>query len=187
MMTSLQTALAAALSAACVTSCSAQADFPDVRNSNGTALNASDYTGAFTMVLDSAAAADHNADLGVPVDISLRPAPSASDGAGEGGLNLDASQDTRQYYHVELFTDAGEITRCTVQEGGPDGSYSDARCRRVDQVIQIVVSGGSAGRLIFEVAKEQDGAPLAGRGFMNHPALPVSPSIGAVTLTALPG
>lgn len=183
MMTRLQTALAAALSAACLTSCTAQADFPDVRNSNGAALDASDYTGAFTMVLDSSAAAAHNADLGIPVDINLRPDPSASD----GDLNLDASQDTRQFYHVELFTDGGEITRCTVQESGPDGSYSDARCRRVDQVIQIVVSGGSAGRLVFEVAKEQDGAPLAGRGFMNHPALPVSPSIGAVTLTAVPG
>lgn len=158
--------------------CSAQADFPDVRASAGLPLSPEDYTGAFVMTLDLRAAAEHNSDLGVPVDITLRSSPS-----GSGPADMNAPEETLQFYHVELFTESGAVTRCTVQEGDSDGAYSNAACRRAGDIVQIVVSGAETARLIFEVAKPQDGGPLTGRGFLQHPVLPVSPSIGAVTLT----
>lgn len=156
--------------------CSAQAEFPDTRAPAGLVLTPEDYTGAFVMVLDSRDAAEHNAELGMPVDVSLRPEP------GEG-VDLNAAAQAEQSYHVELTTEGGAVTRCTVQEDDRDGSYAEAICRREGDILQIVVSGTSTGRLVFELAKPEDGGPLSGRGFLQHPVLPVSPSIGSVTLT----
>ncbi|KAA5803308.1 hypothetical protein F1654_05705 [Alkalicaulis satelles] len=172
--------LASALMALSVTACSAQAGFPDTRIDPGMPLAPEDYSGAFALVLDPRDAPAHNEDLGMPVDVTVQ-SPAGPPGA------MEADGAELQTYHVELFVSDGAITRCTVQDNSPDGDYTDASCRRTGHIVQIVVSGTEAGRLIFELAKPEAGGLLSGRGFLQHPVLPVSPSIGSVTLTPAAG